>query len=173
MGDLKDFCADLVSAVFAFGSLPGKAKYRASKKRVGNLKGLIRMSLNDPISNCLTIIRNGLQVNKETVDVPASKLIGQLLEIFKADGYIEDYRLMKDTTQGTYKIYLKYEGRKPAIIGIKRVSTPGFRVYAQNNKLPRVLNGLGTAVISTSKGVMTDRQARENHIGGEVLCYIW
>ena len=131
------------------------------------------MSLNDPISNLLTIIRNGIQVNKETVDVPASKMTGQILEIFKSDGYIEDYRLMKDSTQGSYKVYLKYENKVPVIIGLKRISSPGLRVYAKRNDIPRVLNGLGTAVISSSKGVVSDKEAREMKIGGEVLCYIW
>ena len=89
------------------------------------------MSLNDPISNLLTVIRNGVQVQKATVDIPASKLVGRILEIFKVDGYIEDYRLMKDNTQGTYKVYLKYDSTKPAIIGLKRISKPGLRVYTQ------------------------------------------
>ncbi|MDP8212918.1 MAG: 30S ribosomal protein S8 [Candidatus Zapsychrus exili] len=130
------------------------------------------MSLNDPISNFLTIIRNGQQAKKETVDVPASKLIGKTLEIFKSEGYVEDFRLMKDSVQGSYKIYLKY-GEKKAIIGIKRVSKPGLRVYAQRDNIPRVLNGMGTAVLSTSKGVITDKEARKAKVGGEVLCYIW
>ena len=131
------------------------------------------MSLNDPISNLLTIIRNGAQVNKETVDIPASKLMGRILEIFKADGYIEDFRLMKDSVQGSYKVYLKYDNKKSAIIGLKRISRPGLRVYAQSDKIPRVLNGMGTAVISTSKDVVSDREARKMKIGGEVLCYVW
>jgi small subunit ribosomal protein S8 len=131
------------------------------------------MSLNDPISNFLTTIRNGIMVRKETVDVPASTLVGQILDIFKTDGYIEDFRLMKDNAQGTFKVYLKYDGKKAAIMGLKKISKPGFRVYAKNDSVPRVLNGLGTAVISTSKGVITDRKAREENIGGEVLCYVW
>jgi len=131
------------------------------------------MSLNDPISNFLTTLRNGIMVHKETVDVPASTLVGQILEIFKTDGYVEDYRLMKDNSQGTFKVYLKYDGKKAAIMGLKKISKPGFRVYAKNDSVPRVLNGLGTAVISTSKGVITDRKAREENIGGEVLCYVW
>lgn len=131
------------------------------------------MSLSDPISNLLTIIRNGTRVNKECVDIPASNLNGKILEIFKKDGYIEDFRLMKDNAQGTFKVYLKYDGKKPAIIGIKRISRPGLRVYKGGGEVPRVLNGLGTAVISTSKGVVTDREARKQKIGGEILCYIW
>ena len=131
------------------------------------------MALNDPISNVLTNIRNALRAGKETVDVRASKLTGEILEIFKQQGYITDYRLMKNDVQGSYKIYLKYERKKPAITGIKRVSKPGLRVYAQRSNIPRVLNGLGTAVLSTSKGVLNDQSARESKVGGEVLCYIW
>ncbi len=131
------------------------------------------MSFNDPISNLLTIIRNGIQARKETVDIPASQMNDKILEIFKADGYIEDFRLMKDNAQGTYKVYLRCGGKKPAILGIRRISRPGLRVYKKNDDLPRVLNGMGTAVISTSKGVVTDREARKLKLGGEVLCYIW
>ena len=131
------------------------------------------MSLNDPISNSLTIIRNGLQARKETVEIPASKLIFKMLEIFKKDGFIEDVKLLKTDVQGKLKVYLKYVNRKPAIIGLKRISKTGLRVYKSSDKLPKVLNGLGTAVISTSKGVLNDREARKMNIGGEILCYIW
>ncbi|OGX30509.1 MAG: 30S ribosomal protein S8 [Omnitrophica WOR_2 bacterium RIFCSPHIGHO2_01_FULL_52_10] len=131
------------------------------------------MSLNDPISDLLTTIRNGVQADKETVDIPASKLNGRILEIFKSDGYIEDVRLMKNNTQGTFKVYLKYDNKKPAIMGLRRISKSGLRVYRKNDELPRVLNGLGTAVLSTSKGVISDREARKLKVGGEILCYIW
>ena len=132
------------------------------------------MSLTDPIANMLTSIRNALQAKKETVDVPASKISEQILSIFKETGYIEDFRLLKDSVQGTLKIYLKYEqNKKPSIIGIERISKPGLRVYATHDRLPRVLNGLGTAVLSTSKGIMDQKKARELKIGGEVLCHIW
>ena len=132
------------------------------------------MSLTDPIANLLTNIRNAVQARKETVDIPTSTLGSKILEIFKSDGYIEDFRMLKDTAQGTLKVYLRYEKNKRAsIIGVVRVSKPGLRVYAKNDKLPRVLNGLGTAVISTPKGVMNDREARKNNVGGEVICYIW
>ncbi len=131
------------------------------------------MSLNDPISNCLTIIRNGVQAKKESVDIPASKLLGKVLGVFKQDGYIEDFRLMKDSVQGSLKVYLKYNEKDPAIIGLKRISKPGLRVYSSRDRIPRVLNGLGTAVISTSKGIMDGRSARKQNIGGEVLCHIW
>ena len=131
------------------------------------------MSLNDPISDLLTTIRNGVGADKETVDIPASKLNGRILEIFKNDGYVEDVRLMKNNTQGTFKVYLKYDNKKPAIMGLRRISKSGLRVYRKNDELPHVLNGLGTAVLSTSKGVITDREARKLKVGGEILCYIW
>ncbi len=131
------------------------------------------MSLSDPISNMLTNIRNGVQVRKEFVDIPASKIIGKILDVFKSDGYIEDCRLMKDNIQGNYKVYLKYDSKKPVIIGMKRISKPGLRIYVQKDEIPRVLNGLGTAVISTSKGIMSGREARKLKIGGEILCHIW
>ena len=131
------------------------------------------MALNDPISNLLTVIRNGVHAQKETVDIPASRLNGKILDTFKNDGYIEDVRLMKNNVQGTFKVYLRYENKKPAIMGLRRVSKSGLRIYKKSDELPRVLNGLGTAVLSTSKGVVTDREARKLKIGGEVLCYIW
>ena len=131
------------------------------------------MSLNDPISNLLTILRNGSQAGKATVDVPASTMTERILEIFKNAGYIEDYKLMKTNVQGSFKVYMKYENKKPLISGIKRISKPGLRIYKQNDEIPRVINGLGTAVISTSKGVVDDREARKMKVGGEILCYIW
>jgi len=131
------------------------------------------MSVSDPIADTLTIIRNATNAHHETVEFPASKLLERMMAIFKTDGYIEDFRLLKDNKQGVIKVYLKYENNKPLIMGIKRVSRPGLRVYADNNQIPRVLNGLGTAVISSSKGLVTDREARKMKIGGEVLCYIW
>jgi len=132
------------------------------------------MSLTDPIANMLTNIRNALQAKHESVDIPASKVNERVLQIFKDTGYIEDYRLMKNNVQGTLKVYLKYtEDKRPAIIGIKRISKPGLRVYKRYDQVPRVLNGLGTAVISTSKGVIDDKEARRQKVGGEIVCYIW
>ena len=131
------------------------------------------MSLNDPISNLLTNIRNASRGRLETTDVPASRLSGKILELFKTDGYIEDFRHMKTNAQGSFKVYLKYQNKKSAIIGLRRISRPGIRVYAQHDEIPKVLNGLGTAIISTSKGVVSDREARKLKIGGEVLCYVW
>jgi len=132
------------------------------------------MSLTDPLSNLITNIKNAVRAKKETVDVPASRLGQKILEICKNDGYIEDFRLLKDNKQGILKIYLKYEkNKKPAITDFKRVSKPGLRIYVEHDEVPRVLSGLGIAMISTSKGVMTDREARKHKIGGEVLCYVW
>ncbi len=131
------------------------------------------MSVSDPIADTLTIIRNALGAHKETVEFRASKLLERVMGIFKNEGYIEDYRLLKDNKQGVLKVYLKYEDNKPGIMGLKRVSRPGLRVYADNNRIPRVISGLGTAVLSTSKGIITDREARKLKIGGEVVCYIW
>ena len=131
------------------------------------------MAVIDPIANMLTIIRNALKMRKETVDVPASKLLEKILAIFKQDGYIEDYRLLKDNKQGVIKIYLKYENKVSVITGLKRISRSGLRVYAGNTEIPRVLSGLGKAIISTSKGIIDDKEARKLKIGGEVLCYIW
>ncbi len=131
------------------------------------------MSVSDPIADTLTVVRNALHVRKETVEFPASKLLERVLNIFKNDGYVEDYRLLKDDKQGVLKVYLKYENNKPAIMGLKRISRPGLRVYTDNSRIPRVLNGLGTAVLSTSRGVISDREARKLKVGGEVLCTIW
>ena len=131
------------------------------------------MAVLDPISNMLTIIRNAIDVRKDTVDIPASKVNEKVLDIMKKDGYIEDVRLLKDNKQGVLKVYLKYSGRKSVIMGLKRISKSGLRVYVKNDEIPRVLSGLGTAIISTSKGIVDDKEARQLNIGGEVLCYVW
>ncbi len=132
------------------------------------------MSLTDPLSNMITNILNAGKAKKETVDVPASRLAEKILEIFKNDGYIENFRLLKDNKQGVLKIYLKYESnKKPAIMGAKRISKVGLRVYNKRYEIAKVLNGLGTAVLSTSKGVMSDKEARKQKVGGEILCHIW
>jgi small subunit ribosomal protein S8 len=131
------------------------------------------MSVSDPIADTLTILRNAANARHETVEFKASKLLERMMGIFKKDGYIEDVRLLKDNKQGILKVYLKYENTKSPIIGIKRISRPGLRVYTDQDSIPKVLNGLGTAVISSSKGLISDREARKLKIGGEVLCYIW
>lgn len=131
------------------------------------------MSLSDPIANMLTSIRNAIQARKETVDIPASNTIGKILGIFKETSYIEDFRLLKSNVQGEYRVYLKYDGKKSVVSGLRRISRPGLRVYVSGSRIPKVLNGLGTAVLSTSKGVVTDHEARKLRTGGEVICYIW
>lgn len=131
------------------------------------------MSVSDPIADMLTTIRNAVNTKKETVDVPASRLTEQILSIFKNHGYIEDFRLMKPHAQGSFKVYLKYLGKNPAILGLRRVSRPGLKVYVNRHEIPRVINGLGLAVISTSRGVITDHEARKIKVGGEVICQVW
>lgn len=132
------------------------------------------MSLSDPIANMLTVIRNAVRIQRESVDIPASKLCLQVLEVFKKEDYIDNYRLIKDSHQGILRIYLKYdEDKKSVITNLKRISKPGLRVYATKDKIPRVLNGLGIAAISTSSGILSNNEARQKKIGGEVLCYVW
>ncbi|HHY36260.1 MAG TPA: 30S ribosomal protein S8 [Firmicutes bacterium] len=132
------------------------------------------MTMTDPIADMLTRIRNATMVHHETVEVPCSKMKLAMAEILKQEGYIRDYTKIEDNKQGILRIYLKYGPNQERVIGgLKRISKPGLRVYAKKDEIPRVLGGLGIAIISTSKGLMTDRQAREEGIGGEVLCYVW
>lgn len=131
------------------------------------------MSVTDPIADFLTRIRNASKAKLLRVDIPASKMKIQIAEILKNEKYIHDYTIVEDNKQNIIRIQLKYRGGVPAISGIKRISKPGLRIYKPAEQLPRVLNGLGTAVISTSKGLLTDKQARSQSVGGEVICYIW
>ena len=134
------------------------------------------MTMTDPIADMLTLIRNAHQVHKPRVDMPSSKQKESLAAILKAEGYVSDFNVAdaQDRPGQTLSIDLKYtEDRTRTISGLKRVSKPGLRVYTQSTNVPSVLGGLGIAVLSTSKGLMTDREARRNHIGGEVLCYVW
>jgi small subunit ribosomal protein S8 len=131
------------------------------------------MSVTDPIADFLTRIRNASKAKLLRVDIPASKMKIQIAEILKNEKYIHDYTIIEDNKQNIIRVQLKYRGGIPAISGLKRVSKPGLRVYKPAEQLPRVLNGLGTAVISTSKGLLTDKQARSQSLGGEVICYIW
>jgi small subunit ribosomal protein S8 len=131
------------------------------------------MSRTDLVADVFTIIRNANMIKKETVDVPASNNIKAILDILKADGYIENFKIIDDKKQGLARIYLKYVAAKPAIRGIKRVSRPGLRCYVKHKKVPQVLRGKGIAIISTPKGIMTDSSAREAGLGGEVIGYIW
>ena len=132
------------------------------------------MVVTDTIADMLTRIRNANQMRYQEVSVPASNLKVSLAKILKDEGFIEDYKVNDDNVQGTIDITLKYGKNKERVItGLKRISKPGLRVYAKSTEIPKVLNGLGIAVISTSHGVMTDKEARKQQLGGEVLCYIW
>ena len=132
------------------------------------------MQITDPIADMLTRIRNAGTAKHETVDVPASKMKKAIAEILLNEGYIKSFQIVDDGTQGIIRITLKYlPGKENAIQGLRRVSKPGLRVYDGADELPRVLKGLGIAIISTSKGIMTDKAAREAHIGGEVLAFVW
>ena len=131
------------------------------------------MHITDPIADMLTRIRNANTAKHPTVDVPASNMKKAIAQILLDEGYIKNVQLIDDGTQGVIRITLKYNGSEKVISGLRRVSKPGLRVYAGADELPRVLHGLGIAIVSTSKGVMTDKSAREQHIGGEVLAFVW
>ena len=132
------------------------------------------MQITDPIADMLTRIRNAGSARHETVDVPNSKMKKAIAEILLEEGYIKSFQLIDDGTQGVIRITLKYlPGKEKAIQGLRRVSKPGLRVYAGADELPQVLRGLGIAIISTSKGIMTDKAARAEHVGGEVLAFVW
>ena len=132
------------------------------------------MQITDPVADMLTRIRNANSAKHETVDVPASNLKKAIAQILLDEGYIKSFQIVEDGTQGIIRITLKYlAGKEKVISGLRRVSKPGLRVYAGADELPRVLKSLGIAIISTSKGVMTDKAARANHVGGEVLAFVW
>lgn len=131
------------------------------------------MNVTDPIADLLTRVRNAVKANKRKVDVPCSNLKKGMVEILKQQKFINDYAIVEDNKQNVIRILLKYSGGNSAITGLKRVSRPGLRQYANAEALPRVYNGYGIAIISTSKGLMTDKQARLASIGGEVICYVW
>ncbi|MCH4153640.1 MAG: 30S ribosomal protein S8 [Saccharofermentans sp.] len=131
------------------------------------------MQITDAIADMLTRIRNAGNAGHATVDIPQSNLKKSVAQILLDEGYIESFECVEGNTQGIIKVTLKYSGRKHVISGIKRISKPGLRTYADKENLPRVLGGLGIAIISTSKGVMTDKKARQAGVGGEVLAYVW
>lgn len=132
------------------------------------------MVMSDPIADMLTRIRNANTVRHETVELPASKIKKEIAEILKREGFIRDAEYIDDNKQGIIRIFLKYGPNQERVItGLKRISKPGLRVYAKSTEVPRVLGGLGIAILSTSKGVLTDKEARQSKSGGEVLCYIW
>ena len=131
------------------------------------------MVMTDPIADMLTRIRNANQRKHATVLVPSSKIKLEILRVLKEEGYISDFAKIEDEKQGMISITLKYVNKASVIKGIKRISKPGLKVYAKRNELPKVLNGLGVAIVSTSGGVMSDREARQKNLGGEVLAFVW
>ena len=132
------------------------------------------MHITDPIADMLTRIRNANNAKHDTVDVPASNMKKSIAQILLEEGYIKNFQLIDNGTQGVIRVTLKYgAGKEKVISGLRRVSRPGLRVYAGADELPKVLRGLGIAIVSTSKGVMTDKKAREAHVGGEVLAFVW
>ena len=132
------------------------------------------MTMTDPIADMLTRIRNANTVGHETVEIPASNIKKSIAEILLEEGYINGYEVIEDNKQGIIKVQMKYgAGKERVITGIKRISKPGLKVYAKANDVPRVLGGLGIAIISTSQGVVSDKKARALGIGGEVVCYVW
>ncbi len=132
------------------------------------------MVMSDPIADMLTRIRNANTVRHETVEIPASKIKREIAEILKQEGFVRDAEYVNDNKQGIIRLFLKYgQSNERVITGLKRISKPGLRVYAKSTELPRVLGGLGIAIISTSKGLMTDKAARQSKSGGEVVCYVW
>jgi len=132
------------------------------------------MQISDVIADMLTRIRNANDARHDTVDIPASNLKKSIAEILMTEGYIKSYQIIEDGKQGIIRISLKYEhGKQRVIRGLRRVSKPGLRIYSSYENMPRVMNGLGIAIVSTSKGIMTDRQARAERVGGEVLAFIW
>ncbi len=132
------------------------------------------MTMSDPIADMLTRIRNANMVRHEKLEVPASNLKKEIAEILKREGFIRDVEYVEDSKQGIIRIFLKYgKNEERVITGLKRISKPGLRVYAKSNEVPRVLNGLGIALVSTSNGVLTDKEARAKQVGGEVVAYVW
>lgn len=132
------------------------------------------MNITDPIADMLTRIRNANDTNKDTVDIPFSNLKENMAQTLKDEGFIREYKIIDNYPQNEIRIYLKYgENEEKVISGLKRISKPGLRVYVNKSEIPKVLGGLGIALLSTSKGILTDKQARKDGIGGEVLCYVW
>ena len=132
------------------------------------------MVMTDPIADMLTRIRNANMVKHEKLELPASTMKKEIADILKREGFVQDYEFVEDNKQGVLRIFLKYGGNEERVItGIKRISKPGLRVYAKATEVPRVLNGLGIAIVSTSRGVLSDKEARAQAVGGEVLAYVW
>ncbi|MDY3845743.1 MAG: 30S ribosomal protein S8 [Eubacteriales bacterium] len=131
------------------------------------------MQISDVIADMLTRIRNANNAKHETVDIPASNMKKAIADILAEEGYIKGYQVVEDGKQGIIRITLKYQGKQKVISGLRRVSKPGLRIYANCDEIPQVMNGLGIAIVSTSKGIMTDKKARQENVGGEVLAFVW
>ncbi|MCL1795605.1 MAG: 30S ribosomal protein S8 [Clostridia bacterium] len=131
------------------------------------------MLVNDPIADMLTRIRNAQIAGHDTVSIPASNMKKSIAKILLLEGFVKNVEFLRDGVQGSIRVTLKYADKRPVIVGLKRISRPGLRVYARCNEIPKVLGGIGTAILSTPKGVMTDRDARKSAVGGEVLAYVW
>ncbi|MBI2846465.1 MAG: 30S ribosomal protein S8 [Chloroflexi bacterium] len=132
------------------------------------------MSVNDAIADMLTRIRNAVAAGQDTVVMPASRMKTAIAKIMKDEGFIKDYELVRGGVRRTLKIYLRYtDGKEPTIKGVQRVSKPGLRIYVRDSEIPRVYGGIGIAILSTTKGLMTGQEARRNSLGGEVICYVW
>jgi len=131
------------------------------------------MLVNDPIADMLTRIRNAQIAGHDTVSIPASNMKRSIAKILLSEGFVKNVEFVREGVQGSIRVTLKYADKRPVIVGLKRISRPGLRVYARCNEIPKVLGGLGTAILSTPKGVMTDRDARKSVVGGEVLAYVW
>ena len=131
------------------------------------------MQISDVIADMLTRIRNASNAKHETVDIPASNMKKAIAEILVNEGYVKGYQIVEDGKQGVIRVTLKYIGKQKVIHGLRRVSKPGLRIYSNCEDMPKVMNGLGIAIVSTSKGIMTDKQARKENVGGEVLAFVW
>jgi small subunit ribosomal protein S8 len=131
------------------------------------------MPVNDPIADFLTRVRNAVRARKKYVDIPSSNMKVELSKILKENKFIKDFSIAEDNKQNILRVYLQYLNGEPSITGMRRVSTPGLRKYSGKDDVPRVLGGLGVSIISTSKGLLTDRQAKQQSVGGEIVCYIW
>ena len=133
------------------------------------------MQITDTIADMLTRIRNANSAKHDSVDIPASNMKKAIAQILVDEGYVKNYQIIEDGKQGTIRVTLKYQGvsKTPVLMGLRRVSKPGLRIYSSSEDMPKVMKGIGTAIVSTSKGVMTDKQARAEHVGGEVLAFVW
>ena len=133
------------------------------------------MQITDTIADMLTRIRNANSAKHDTVDIPASNMKKAIAQILVDEGYVKNYQVIEDGKQGVIRITLKYQGpsKTPVLLGLRRVSKPGLRIYSSSEDMPKVMKGIGTAIVSTSKGIMTDKQARKEHVGGEVLAFVW